>query len=451
MNNTFLLRLTAALVAAVTVQHVACGQEALGEEKQDSSIVVETSAPHVADLDADALGAEASAMFRLHDYNAADKLFERYLSSLVPSAGGLFEELWQSDDCGRIGNRLYDYALNSFFSGNEEKGMEMLALSKTCGNTCAARMYDNLLLCPSMNPGIELKRKWVNMFENDIRLFHQKSDRCSPAEFWDRFVSENEKYQALESALNEKRVQKTLRKALLEINSSESRMNERLDSCKPLAPGYVESALAPYLVNSERAVRDFRVYPSDIPNAFATPYGDIYLTTSLVMCCEFSTELLAGICAHEMTHYLCRHTLDELWSTYRKERSNMIWGSIAAGLYVAGMSAAAITAAAYGVPYDGSFYNNVGQTGTQMFYAIVDASHFYQFKYSRSQEIEADLAAYHFCESIGIGGYTYIMALQLICDKEEKELKAKKSDTHPTTLYRIFLLKYLFNKEHSTD
>ena len=130
----------------------------------------------------------------------------------------------------------------------------------------------------------------------------------------------------------------------------------------------------------------------------------------------------------------------------------MIWGSIAAGLYVAGMSAAAITASAYGVSYDGSFYNNVGKTGTQMFYAIADASHFYQFKYSRSQEIEADLAAYRFCEAMGLGGYTYIMALQLICDKnEEKVLKAKKSDTHPTTLYRIFLLKYLFNKEHVTD
>ena len=191
MNNTILLRLTAALVAIVAVQQISCGQEEDG----------------VANRDLDALGAEASAMFQMHDYEAADKLFDRYLSSLVPSVGGLFDELWQSDDCKKIGERLYDYALNSFFSGDEEKGMDMLNLARKCGHTCAARMYDNLLLCPSINQSPELKRKWVNMFENDIRQVSQKYGRCSPAEFWDRFVSENEEYQILESALNEKRLQ----------------------------------------------------------------------------------------------------------------------------------------------------------------------------------------------------------------------------------------------------
>lgn len=44
-----------------------------------------------------------------------------------------------------------------------------------------------------------------------------------------------------------------------------------------------------------------------------TPYGDIYLTSSLVERCLGSTRLLIGICAHEMTHYICKHSLIELW------------------------------------------------------------------------------------------------------------------------------------------
>ena len=55
-----------------------------------------------------------------------------------------------------------------------------------------------------------------------------------------------------------------------------------------------------------------------------TPYGDIYLTSSLVERCLGSTQLLIGICAHEMTHYICKHSLIELWQTYKKEKSNRI-------------------------------------------------------------------------------------------------------------------------------
>lgn len=173
------------------------------------------------------------------------------------------------------------------------------------------------------------------------------------------------------------------------------------------------------------------------------------MTSALVNRCLNSQQLLLGICAHEMTHYLCQHSLVELWQTYKKERSNQIWGGIAAGLYVAGMSAAAVATSYSGSSYSDSFYNNIGRTGTQLFEAIADASHYYKFKYSRSQEIEADITAYRFCEAIGIGGYSYIMALQLIFDDGVVIMKTRKSDTHPTLTYRIELLKHLFNKEHN--
>ena len=59
-----------------------------------------------------------------------------------------------------------------------------------------------------------------------------------------------------------------------------------------------------------------------------------------------------------------------------------------------------------------------------------------------------DGAAYRFCEAVGIGGYAYIMALQLLGDND-LYMKAGRTDDHPATAYRIGLLKYLYSIEYS--
>ena len=214
-------------------------------------------------------------------------------------------------------------------------------------------------------------------------------------------------------------------------------MNKRLDDCTPFVTGDLEDSLSIYLNNPIRQIRELRIYPSTSINAFATPYGDIYMTSSLVDRCFSSEQLLLGICAHEMTHYICQHSLMELWQTYRKERNNRIWGGIVAGLYMAGMAATTIAGSVMGYSsYENNNYNNnYGKTAFQLFSSIADASHYYQFKYSRAQEIEADIAAYRFCEAIGIGGYSYIMALHLINNDTTLKMKSRKDSTHLTISY----------------
>lgn len=98
-------------------------------------------------------------------------------------------------------------------------------------------------------------------------------------------------------------------------------MKQRLEDCNPYMRGELEDSLSTFLYNSTNLIRDLRIYPSSYANAFATPYGDIYLTSSLVDRCLGSTQLLIGICAHEMTHYICKHSLIELWQTYKKEKA----------------------------------------------------------------------------------------------------------------------------------
>ena len=81
-------------------------------------------------------------------------------------------------------------------------------------------------------------------------------------------------------------------------------------------------------------------------------------------------------------------------------------------------------------------------------YTAISASAFYfQFKYSRAQEIESDLMAYRFCEAVGIGGYAYIMALQLL-GENDLYMKADKTADHPTLSHRVAFLKWLYNSEH---
>ena len=74
-------------------------------------------------------------------------------------------------------------------------------------------------------------------------------------------------------------------------------------------------------------------------------------------------------------------------------------------------------------------------------------SYFYGFKYSREQELEADLIAYRYLEAIGLGGYAMIMALEMLNDPSDNQEDIATND-HPTTQYRIEFLKYIYAIEH---
>lgn len=399
----------------------------------------------------DSLGNKASLMYHKHNYMAADTLFGEYLHHIISSEDIIIDDICRLGNKDSIGERLYDYALNSFFLGQETKGIELLMLSRKCGNLPATIAYDRFSECAYMNTDEKLNLQTERRIKHDIAEHDIRFDEInSSSDFWNKLVSTNNVYQEYQWELSRNKISKPLRTAISDITYTESSMNKRLDDCTPFVTGDLEDSLSIYLNNPIRQIRELRIYPSTSINAFATPYGDIYMTSSLVDRCFSSEQLLLGICAHEMTHYICQHSLMELWQTYRKERNNRIWGGIVAGLYMAGMAATTIAGSVIGYSsYENNNYNNnYGKTAFQLFSSIADASHYYQFKYSRAQEIEADIAAYRFCEAIGIGGYSYIMALHLINNDTTLKMKSRKDSTHPTMAYRIALLRYLYSREH---
>lgn len=401
-------------------------------------------------------GLYSTSLYKLYQYKEADLVYDLYFRKTLSDEGLQMSEVHLSKNRDHLGAKLYDYAYNSFFMGDESKGMDLLYLSSKCGFKWAQQDYAHLSNCATVMMDMDIKQKYINQFVGyiesyDFRYPHSSNSNENIAEeFWSRLLKENTSYLELQTEMSKERKRKMLRKALDEIAYGSADMQYYLKvKCNPYQVSEIETNLLDQLVgDNSHVLSDFRIYPADDPNAFATPYGHIYLTSGLVLKYHLNDNLLLGVCAHEMTHSVCQHSLVNLWKQYEKERKNEIIGGIAAGLYAATMAATAAYGASNGVTYDQSFYDGIVQNSTNLYTAISANAFYFQFKYSRTQEIESDLIAYRFCEAIGIGGYAYIMALQLL-DETDLYMKADKTADHPTLAYRVAFLKWLYNSEHS--
>ena len=398
-------------------------------------------------------GIFARALFFCHHYSDADKAFARYFEDAIQVENLPLEQL--SKARYNYSYDFYNYAYNCFYMGDEVKGKSLLELSKNCGNVDAAEDLMNLSLSSTFAQEVELKRKTIIDFEAVIDLFDPKQ-YMSPEQafdqesFWEFVQEHSAEYQKLTAALQKQRRPITLTNAMKDIDGNSSEMNNYLTLCIPYVKGDIEDSMETTLFGDISPIKDFRIYPAKDANAFATPYGHIYLTEGLVRRYHFNETLLIGVCAHEATHFVCQHSLVEKWQRAEQARKNAIAAGVVAGLYVATAAAVGIHGAANGVVYSASYWENIGKIGGYIVDGFSQDAFYFKFRYSRSQEIESDIIAYRFCETFGIGGYAYIMALQLL-GGSSMYMQADKTADHPTMKYRISLLKYLYAKEHSEE
>lgn len=400
-------------------------------------------------------GIYATVLHNLYKYDEANIVYDAYFSDLLEEEGLHISNSYLSKHKDNIGSKLYDYAFNNFFLGDEKKGMELLYIASKCGDEWAQGDYAHLSKCKTVMMDLDLKNKILNEFAKylekyDFKYVRDSSSDINVAEdFWEKVVDSNAPVVELQTEMNRPKKNKILQRAITELSNERPNIMSYLsDNCTPFSPEGLEYDLSKRLSgNDAMVVNDFRIYPAEEKNAFATPYGQIYLTSSLVMHYHFNKNLLLGVCAHEMTHSKCFHSLTCLWKQYEKERKNKIIAGVVSGVTAAAMTGAAMYAAGNGVSYDQSYYDDIAVTTTDLYNAIEGSSFYFQFKYSRWQEIEADLIAYRFCEAIGLGGYSYIMALQLLNDTDFY-VKADKTDNHPTISYRIAFLKWIYANEN---
>lgn len=205
----------------------------------------------------------------------------------------------------------------------------------------------------------------------------------------------------------------------IEADNSDSRLVSLLEELGALS---VFSDTKLYVVNNT------------IPNARTLPDGRIYLNTGLFVDGMTYPHIL-GICAHEFAHFLLQHAKIHYYNYCKKERNNKITAAITS----ATNAIANGYAAANGVETD---WDDVNATTIQLFEVAELSSNRFSYKYSREQEIEADIIACRLLEYLGYGGEKYIEALSLIKDPYEY-LIVNENSTHPSTEFRIGLLKYM--------
>ncbi len=166
----------------------------------------------------------------------------------------------------------------------------------------------------------------------------------------------------------------------------------------------------------------------------------ICLTTELINQPGINYNIIMGYVAHEFAHGIFMHHIRSFYAEAKERRKNKLLGSIAAGLNAVAAGIETYNAAAYGIPKSGIDY----EARTANIRNKIDVETLkYSFRYSREQEIEADLVAFRFLQNLGVEN-EYITGLEILGTQYDA-LYSDYSD-HPTTLSRIKFLQFV--QEH---
>lgn len=398
--------------------------------------------------DNDVMGFYACTLYNNFQYKQAEQVFEDFFSKIQDREELNRDVLYLSPRKNFYGEMLYKYAYNCLFQGKENEGLTLLDYASRCGSEKAEKDYRTLSSSPGFGKPTSFSYNTIDEFETYIGKYPKDStlNNCANAKaFWAYARKTDKEYEKFSKAMNKSKPPKTLRKALNNLNEGKSMVDGKLTKFNPYPIGEREIYLDSAICGGESFLKELRIYPAKYENAFATPYGEIYLTDAIVSMVHGNNTMLLGICAHEATHFLCEHSLIGLWKQAKKERNNAIWASVA----VVANTAVNVAIAANNDNYDPAFVDVTNMVNNLIFVGFQLDAYYFQFKYSRSQEIQSDIMAYRYCEAMGMGGYSYITALQLLGDKSVY-MKADKEDDHPTMAFRVGLLKYLYESEHGT-
>lgn len=397
----------------------------------------------------DVLAKYAHTSFINHNFNNAAKIYGRWYNLVLLEN----DESVYSRKAENNKHHLYNYARALINVGAEEKALLILKDATQCNEPQSVHDYELLAHSPTFARELEipndLKKEFEKIIETyDIKEYLPDDLIENPMSFWDVLLEHSPSYAKLIKANTKNSLPKTLRRAIQEIDDAEIETDSSLSSCHPKKQGALEQNIQTKLFGGASHLKDLRIYPSMATNAFATPYGHIYLTEGLYYFLNGDENLLLSICAHEVTHFECKHTLISKWQEYSREKKAKILAGVTAGAYAGAMAASGVNMATYGGKLDDDYWDNTVMISAGLATSVLNDAFYKRYVYSRSNEIEADIIAYRFCESIGISGYSFIYALELINDCDYHYF-SNSTDDHPTLVYRIMLLKYLYNKEHT--
>lgn len=178
----------------------------------------------------------------------------------------------------------------------------------------------------------------------------------------------------------------------------------------------------------------FRVNADNEINAYCTPDGYIYINYGLIENTE-SYDMVLGVLAHEVAHYMFRHMLIHEHMTLKRKRAN----SVAAAITLVGVATANAVAASNGGQADQEALNKNYQ-------GIVDGANewttAYHYRYGRENELMSDITAYRFLEYVGADPEQYIRMLEIL-NGYWFGTSTDRYDDHPSPEDRIAVLRAL--------
>lgn len=284
-------------------------------------------------------------------------------------------------------------------------------------------------------------------------LVEQPKD--SLVNFWDFVLYENTKYNRFYEKVNKKKKSK---ERVVDFYKEVSYSASNFDGFI-LLTDYIngEFDFAKSLENEGvKSINNIYVYDSEEKNAFVRPDGIMCVSASLAE--SLNDKELLGVLAHEMAHFVLEHALVEEFAARKRQKRSMIWSAVAVA---ANSLASASIQANGGVKQEDSkaYWDNVQRNNEMLINTFDYKAEMAKYKYSRSQEIEADILAYRFLEYIGIDPAVYSDALcKLVGFKKNARGKEyqeglqsliddyyayDKESSHPSILYRLTFMDYI--------
>lgn len=224
----------------------------------------------------------------------------------------------------------------------------------------------------------------------DVRAKSRGINKSSVSNFWNRIAITNQNKNEFEQKIESKLAKECLSELAygIALNKEQSK---RFSNC------YFSDEMETFLKDSlcGNGLNDNLLCIQPIRgeelNAFCTPDGYIYITDALVNLLQDDFEIL-GILAHEMSHYQLQHSIVELYRTKKKLRSNQT---------IAAVTSAAVASAEFYSQVNSSIdkderkkrWKDVGEFTDRVQQDAYQSTLRYQYKYSREQEIEADITA----------------------------------------------------------
>jgi Zn-dependent protease with chaperone function len=200
-------------------------------------------------------------------------------------------------------------------------------------------------------------------------------------------------------------------------------------------------------------LKNIAFYSSNDLNAYALPNGEIYLSNSLMDL--LNTDEITGVIAHEIAHVMLKHTEVSYFNYKKQEKKDNTAAAITAafaGVAIVGSQIAVAKNGSYTEEVGNSFNQLTNNTISAIDNGFTDNTILHKYKYSREQEMEADIVACLFLKWTGKNPESHIQGLSKIFNFYNSVFgnlypnTISLYDSHPSLQFRISTLKSLFSK-----